>query len=611
MTKNSAVKVLILSLFLGSFFAISLPTNLDIAINTVSVEKLSLNTASSKMEINWAWMAGNGTADLNGTYGEKGVSNNANSPGSREDSVSWTDTSGNLWLFGGYGNAESSEGQLNDLWRYNIASGMWTWISGNKTAEINGTYGEKGVPNSANYPGSRSDSVSWTDTGGNFWLFGGNGNAESSEGRLNDLWRYNIASGMWTWISGNKTAEINGTYGEKGGPNSANYPGSRSNSVSWADTSGNLWLFGGYGYAESSNGELNDLWRYNIASGMWTWISGNKTVDVYGVYGEYGIPDGANYPGSRYGSASWIDSGENLWLFGGYGFAESSEGRLSDLWRYNITSGMWTWIHGSSISNIGGFRGELGVPLSLNNPTSRQYSVSWTDSSGNLWLYGGYSYSNMYWVVYNDLWRFDINSGMWTWMDGSSSNDLEGWYGEKGVLDSLNHPGSRYSSASWVDTNGQFWFFGGEGYGAWDPDPGVNIGYFNDLWRSVRTPNAFILSSDAGDPDSDGSFKLTWDKSDEAINYSVYRYSSYISEINGSLTHLANQITDLSRSLSGYKTGNYSFIVVAYNNYGNTLSNCIQVAVDVKGFTVPSYNVAFIITILGVTVILLVKRRKM
>jgi hypothetical protein len=540
--KDDSTTIIILSFFLVTFFVIPLPANLiTTKKNAGLIEVLSLNTANSIMEIKWVWMKGNGTADVNGTYGEQGVPNGENSPGSRYDSISWTDSNGNLWLFGGYGNAESSEGRLNDLWRYNIASGMWTWISGNKTVDVNGTYGEQGVPNSTNNPGGRSGSTSWTDS------------------------------------------------------------------------SGNLWLFGGYGNAESSEGRLNDLWRYNIASGMWTWISGNKTVDVNGIYGEYGVPDRVNFPGSRYGSVSWIDTSENLWLFGGYGNAESSEGSLSDLWRYNITSGMWTWIHGSSISKLGGSYGELGIPFNSNNPNCREYSASWTDSSGNLWLYGGYSYSDisMYWVVYNDLWRFDVSSGMWTWMAGSNSDNLEGWYGEKGVLDSLNHPGSREDLVSWIDANGQFWLFGGEGYGAWDPTPDVNIGYFNDLWRSVRTPDAFVLSSDASDPDSDGSFKLTWESSDEAFNYSVYRYSSYITQINGSLTRLANQITDLSWSLSGYQSGNYYFAVIANNDYGNTLSNCIQVTVDVKGFFIPSYNLAIIVGVLSVTIIILIKRRKL
>ncbi len=33
---------------------------------------------------------------------------------------------------------------------------------------------------------------------------------------------------------------------------------------SWIDSSGNLWLFGGYGYDSTGTvGKLNDLWQYS------------------------------------------------------------------------------------------------------------------------------------------------------------------------------------------------------------------------------------------------------------------------------------------------------------------------------------------------------------
>ncbi len=103
----------------------------------------------------------------------------------------------------------------------------------------------------------------------------------------------------------------------------------------------------------------------------------------------------------------------------------------------------------------------------------------------------------------------------------------------------------------------------------------------------VSTPPPFTLSSNAGTPDTDGSFTLTWISSDGANNYSVYRYFSYITEINGSLTPLAEEITDLSLTLSGYSDGTYYFIVVAYNIYGENLSNCVKIDVVItKSLTI-------------------------
>ena len=105
----------------------------------------------------------------------------------------------------------------------------------------------------------------------------------------------------------------------------------------------------------------------------------------------------------------------------------------------------------------------------------------------------------------------------------------------------------------------------------------------------VSTPPLFTLSSNAGTPDTDGSFTLTWISSDGANNYSVYRYFNYITEINGSLTPLAEEITDLSLTLSGYSDGTYYFIIVAYNIYGENLSNCVKIDVVItKSLTIIS-----------------------
>ena len=58
-----------------------------------------------------------------GVYGTKGVAAAGNVPGARENVVSWTDSNGSLWLFGGFCPISSygfGGGALpiNDLWRY-------------------------------------------------------------------------------------------------------------------------------------------------------------------------------------------------------------------------------------------------------------------------------------------------------------------------------------------------------------------------------------------------------------------------------------------------------------------------------------------------------------
>lgn len=104
--------------------------------------------------------------------------------------MTWTDSSGNLWLFGGFG-ADSTgfQGFFNDLWKY--SNGQWTWMSGSGLVGHAGTYGTKGTPSPGNLVGGRQGPVAWIDAQGNLWLFGGDGlDSGGATGLLNDLWKY-------------------------------------------------------------------------------------------------------------------------------------------------------------------------------------------------------------------------------------------------------------------------------------------------------------------------------------------------------------------------------------------------------------------------------------
>ena len=430
----------------------------------------------------WTWMSGADAGAQEGIYGTRGIPGGANVPGGRELGVSWTDSTGSLWLFGGLGfDSVGTRSFLNDLWRYDIVSGEWTWMSGADTVNQSGIYGTRGVPDAANVPGARDGSVSWTDSTGNLWLFGGLGFDSAGTGSsLNDLWRYDIASGDWTWMSGADTANQSGVYGTRGVPDAANVPGARTGSVAWTDTSGQLWLFGGEGKARLySSGILNDLWVYNPISGLWTWVSGADTSNQTGVYGIKGTPDAVNVPGFRAYSVSWTDSAGKLWLFGGFYSSGFWANFLNDLWRYDPETNLWTWKSGSDTINQTGVYGTMGVPEAANVPGARGASVSWTDSSGNLWLFGGFqSTGSASFPVSNDLWRFDPETNLWTWMSGADTGCLGGVYGTRGEPDPDNIPGARQRSAAWMDSSGNLWLFGGHGRlssGSWDD--------LNDLWR--------------------------------------------------------------------------------------------------------------------------------
>ena len=371
--------------------------------------------------------------NLPGVYGTKGTAAAGNIPGGRWGSATWTDLSGNLWLFGGEGqDSNSAGGLLNDLWKYNTTTNQWTWVSGSAVVDQPGTYsGGSAVP------GARWAPVFWTDASGNFWLFGGQGyDGATNLGFLSDLWKFNGTS--WTFVSGSSTVNQNGVYGTRGAAASSNLPGGRQAAVGWTDSSGNLWLFGGEGEDASGtpNGILNDLWEYNIAANQWTFVTGSSAANQTGVYGlqpSIGPVSTANaagttgltttagtVPGSRWGATPWTDNAGNLWLFGGWGqdaTGTNGNGFLNDLWVYTPNAvagqpGTWVWVKGSNTGNQNGVYGSLTRPYAPYvgwTPGGRRGTTRWVDASGDLWLLGGQGYDstgtsgNGY---LNDMWRY-------------------------------------------------------------------------------------------------------------------------------------------------------------------------------------------------------------
>ena len=171
-------------------------------------------------------------------------------------------------------------GHSNDVWKFSPTTLEWEWVSGSYTARQNGTYGTEGTAAAANVPGGRSAAMSWIDSSGNFWLFGGNGcdsigTGSCDEEQLNDLWKYNPTSNEWTWVSGSKTANADGSYGTEGTAAASNVPGARTGGSTWTDSSGDLWLFGGLTVGgDQGNNDFNDLWKFSTSSGQWTWMGG-------------------------------------------------------------------------------------------------------------------------------------------------------------------------------------------------------------------------------------------------------------------------------------------------------------------------------------------------
>jgi N-acetylneuraminic acid mutarotase len=417
------------------------------ATSTQDTEKsgtATVTVGSTTANDEWTWMGGSDTQNAKGVYGTLGGPSASNVPGARFGAVSWTDRSGNFWLFGGDGfDSTGGQGFLNDLWEFSPTN-EWTWVSGSSTANPS-TPGDPCFENSSG-PWPRYGAAFSIDSSGNLWLFGGDVyDSELQEsGPENDLWEYSPPAKTWTCFSAS--------------PSSSLY--AREGAASWNDRNGNFWLFGGQAQEPSGTyPSLDDLWDFSPTSNNWTSVAST-----------------GNVPSARYGAAYWTDSSGNFWLFGGLDQPDSMTEQgsfLNDLWQFIPTNNTWTRVSGGTGVNANGVYGTQGVPASGNAPGARRWAVSWIDSSGNFWLFGGDGYDSRGTVGFlNDLWKFSTTTQEWTWVSGSSIAGASGVYGTFGVPSTSNMPGARGSSVEWIDANGNLWLFGGQ-----------SIEDFNDLWR--------------------------------------------------------------------------------------------------------------------------------
>ncbi len=359
----------------------------------------------------------------------------------------------------------------------------WTWESGASAEGAIGVYGTQGTAAAANVPGSRWTQNEWIDASGNVWIFGGFGadDTGSTLGPLNDLWMFDPATGQWTWENGDDVVNQAGVYGTEGTAAAGNMPGARYAAMTWAGAAGEV-LFGGDGYGATAGtrGYLNDLWVYSAANNEWDWVGGSQSVDGGGVYGTEGTAAATNWPGARAYSATTTDGSGMVWLFGGYGEdSTGATGELNDLWQWNPATSEWTWVSGSSTLVGRGTYGTLGVAASTNVPGPRDEPVIWSDSAGDLWVFGGYGADSTAAVGYlNDLWMYDPATQMWTWEGGSDLANQAGTYGTQGTASATNWPGARGGAVVWQDASGAVWLAGGQGI-----DSAGTSGDLNDAWE--------------------------------------------------------------------------------------------------------------------------------
>jgi hypothetical protein len=222
---------------------------------------------------------------------------------------------GNGYIFGGEDYRVES-----DLWKFNIQTESWEKII------------------ESNSPPPMSNAVTWKDSLGNVYVFGG----ADKISYYNDLWKFNINTNSWNKIHKNNS-----------------FPAVRAYAVSWVDNAGNAYVFGGY----NKSGVFNDLWKYNMQTESWTNIKES------------------NAPSPRYSSVAWIDNAGNAYVFGGGNCIGN------DLWQYNMQTKTWLQMQ------------------QVNPPSPRFNAMTWIDKSNNVYIFGGEAS-----LILNDLWMYNYKN---------------------------------------------------------------------------------------------------------------------------------------------------------------------------------------------------------
>ena len=214
--------------------------------------------------------------------------------------------------------------------------------------------------------------------------------------------------------------------------NSSTFPGSRFNGCSWFNSTRNaLYLFGGFGLVLNGSLSLNDVWRYDVQSSIWSWLSGsNDTSGVVASNSTSGIVSNRLNPVCTMCSQNgklYLGFGEDtckifififfifiICLF--YFFIIFSKiiklayaGPVSDLWEYTEDSGnpRFIFLKGNFHNQFP--KGNLGNESDPTADPGSRYTTSMTcDKSNNLWLVAGSTTRfNLNNRMTRDVWKYD------------------------------------------------------------------------------------------------------------------------------------------------------------------------------------------------------------
>lgn len=364
-----------------------------------------------------------------------------------------------------------------------FSQNQWTWMSGYLVSDASyvsphpqpsplSVRGTPWVLGSTVKPSVREHAAGGIANNNEIYVYGG---SSLEFGLSADFWVYDISQQKWAFISDMGGTVIRDTVGKE---SAIVTPGGRNRMASAVDKTGNIWFFGGL-YNSKVTFQVSaqsDLMKYNPKTKKWTY---------------YGSDDNsANKPHGRYRARAWFDNNNNLWLYGGAVEPDplsTNTFSYNDLWKYNTTTNVWTFISGNKNSYYckdcpnGVYPATAGTSGTQYFPRARSDYGYWQDNLGNVWIYGGYAESHGT-DEYGDLWKFNPTTSAWTLVSGNASLNPP---------KTATNPGSRNAPYCWVGNDNKLYMSGGSRQFLYFLRDTWRINPSNGSWEIVKADDLY------------------------------------------------------------------------------------------------------------------------
>lgn len=386
----------------------------------------------------------------------------------------------NTWVFGGQGIYNGKSALKNDLWKYNVIKREWTLEHpGSERSDVSSKDQRVPAPRRlASMCGVPNVLIV---------LFGGMNKDKQVFG---DTWIFTFKEKKWLPLAEMLKKLRNESVVDS--------PNPRADAVLWCMQT-KMMIYGGI---SENSALLDDMWEYSLVDLTWRQEKLSAELHREGI-----IPPSISYPGGRSGAAAWVGHNEQLYLFAGNSQNENkidshhNSGFSTDLWNFNCKKNTWEKLMGES-KCLPGYYGQKGKANKKSIPGCRRGAISWTDSEGHLWMFGGEGASSesksisseLPDVILNDLWYFDLDYKMWSWMGGTNMGSDPGSYGSaNNEFEKGKYPSCRTDAISFHTWN-ELYVVGGIGHDSnkafsllddvWGIDVHSDVNYRNSAWPS-------------------------------------------------------------------------------------------------------------------------------